>query len=504
MLALLVVLSGVSSGWTFEYSQIPSKPNIILFYGDDVGYGDLNVYGHPTTSTPRLNRMAREGLRMLQFYSAAPICSPSRASLMTGRLYPRTGVYRRPTPSVPTGLDVFQPGDAGGMLLSEITVAEILKELGYATGMVGKWHLGIGERGEYLPYQRGFDSYYGLPLTNSACLSNVYNVPPAPENPGYCFIYRNMTIVSQPADVLNLDAVYVEEAKNFITSHQNEPFFFYFASHHTHRPQFASSAFQNTTRRGLFGDSLAELDWSVGEVLDHLVSLGIDNRTLVVFTSDNGPELKDIEMGGEQGPLKCGKGTTYEGGVREPAIFWWPSIINPHSISESLGSTLDLFTTIIRLAGGNVPSDRQIDGIDLTQLLTQDTNTSPRDLFFYYSGLYLMATRYRQYKAHFWTMGSHCLPSYPDSDCWDETTLAWRQPPLLFNLDHDPKERDPINANSTEYQTMMEIIIKITAEHNRTMTFGEPMIGNQVDPSIFFPCCSPSCSPRPICCACQQ
>ncbi|XP_062516368.1 arylsulfatase A-like [Corticium candelabrum] len=485
-----------------ESVEIPSKPNVVLIYGDDVGYGDLNVYGHPTSWTPNLDRMAREGLRMLQFYSAAPICSPSRASLMTGRLYPRTGVYRSPSSTNPTGLDVFSPGDGGGMLLSEITVAQVLKEHGYATGMVGKWHLGIGEQGEYLPHSRGFDSYFGLPFTQSACLSDINPVPPSPDHPGYCFLYRNSTIVSQPADIRDLDAVYVQEAKEFISNHQHEPFFFYFASHHTHRPQWASSRYQDTTRRGIFGDALAELDWSVGEILSHLESLSLDSQTLVVFMSDNGPELKDIETGGEQGPLKCGKGTTYEGGVREPAIFWWPGIIPSHSISESISSTLDLFTTIVSLTGATLPNDRATDGIDLTQLLTNDTTAIVRDRFFYYSGVYLMAVRYHHYKVHFWTMGSHCFPPYPDQDCWDTTTLSRKDPPLLFNLDHDPKERHSLNL--TEYHSTMETILKITAEHNRSMTLGVPMIGKLYNNAKFFPCCSPSCKPRPLCCSCSN
>ena len=478
-------------------TELPEKPNVIIFYGDDVGYGDLTPYGHPTSSTPNLDRMALEGMRMLQFYSAAPVCSPSRASLMTGRLYPRTGVYSKGT-STNTGLGVFSPESIGGLLETEITVAQLLKQQGYATGALGKWHLGIGEKMKYFPTKRGFDSYFGVPMTQNECISNAGG-----RSFGPCPIFHNETIAVQPGDVLNIDQMYVDNTKDFITTHQDEPFFFYFASHHTHMPQFASSSVRNTTLRGLFGDSLAELDYSVGQVLDHLVSLGIQNRTLVVFSSDNGPELSDKELGGEQGPLKCGKGTTYEGGMREPAIFWWPGVIAPNTVSFALGSTLDLSVTAVTLAGGSMPKDRPIDGYDLTEVLTGKTSTGPRDRMFYYSGSYLMAVRLRQYKAHFWTKGSHCGNTYHDQDCWDQTPLKSHTPPLLFDLEQDPKERFPLDVTSSEFAPIFKEIVAAVGEHNKTMTFGNPMISLGANKD-FFPCCSPSCSPRPDCCKCSN
>lgn len=495
---MLLELTFLVAAATMGTSALPSKPNIIIIYGDDVGYGDLNVYGHPTSSTPNLDRMAREGMRMLQFYSAAPVCSPSRASLMTGRLYPRTGVYSNKTSSRSTGLSVFSPESIGGMLLTEVTIAQLLKDQGYATGALGKWHLGIGENYKYMPTKRGFDSYYGVPMTQNECQSNAGGG----DRFGPCPIFNNLTIEVQPADVLDIDAFYVDNAKEFISTHQHEPFFFYFASHHTHMPQFASSMFLNTTRRGLFGDSLAELDWAVGEILDYLVKLGIDNRTLVIMSSDNGPELTDIELGGEQGPLKCGKGTTYEGGMREPAIFWWPGVIKAGTISQALGSTLDLSVTAVSLAGGKMPNDRAIDGYDLTNVLTGESKTGLRDRMFYYSGHILMAVRSGPYKAHFWTKGSHCRPSYHDQDCWDETPLVYHNPPLLFQVEKDAKERDSIKSDSDEFKMAMANITSIVAEHNKTMTFGQPMIDAGSDVNL-FPCCLPSCSPRPHCCQCQ-
>ena len=475
--------------------DLPEKPNVIIFYGDDVGYSDLNVFGNPTTRTPRLNRMAHEGMRMLQFYSAASICSPSRASLMTGRLYPRTGVYSGvPGTNTSTGLSWFMPSSIGGMNLTERTVADLLKPLGYSTGALGKWHLGIGEGGKYLPTRRGFDSYFGVPMTQNVCKSNVGG------GAGPCPIFHNSTIVIQPADVRDIDADYVQNAKDFITTNQAKPFFFYFASHHTHAPQFAAASFTNSTPRGIFGDSLAELDWSVGEILDHLVALGIQNRTLVIFSSDNGPELSDGIRGGDQGPLKCGKGTTWEGGVREPAIFWWPSVIAPGTVSYALGSTLDLSVTAVSLAGGKPPTDRPIDGYDLTEVLTGESKTGPRDHMFYYSGHMLMAFRLRQYKLHFWTQGSHCNPTYHDADCWNRT-LTSHDPPLLFNVERDPKERHALN-NKQNAQVMQEMMQRVEA-HRKTMTFAPAEISRGTNPDL-FPCCSPSCSPRPACCQCGK
>ena len=482
--------------------ELPKKPNVIVIYGDDVGYGDLNIYGHPTTFTPNLDRMAFEGMRMLQFYSAAPVCSPSRASLMTGRLYPRTGVYSKPngggSADTRTGLTVFGPESIGGMIETEMTVAQMLKPLGYATGALGKWHLGIGENLKYFPTKRGFDSYFGAPMTLNDCVSNAGGTRLGP-----CPIFHNETIATQPSDVLDIDQMYVDNVKDFISAHQHEPFFFYFASHHTHLPQFASATFINTTRRGLFGDSLAELDYSVGQVMDHLVSLGIQNRTLVAFSSDNGPQLMSKELGGEQGPLKCGKGTTYEGGMREPAIFWWPGVIAPNTVSHALGSTLDISVTAVSLAGGSLPKDRQIDGYDLTDVLTGKSSTGPRDRMFYYSGPYLMAVRLNQYKAHFWTMGSHCAKTYHDQDCWSASPLTHQSPPLLFDLEHDAKERVPLNVTSSKFAPILKEILTLTEEHNKTMTFGDPMVSMGSNRDL-FPCCSPSCSPRPKCCKCSN
>ncbi|XP_065185636.1 arylsulfatase A-like [Sycon ciliatum] len=473
---------------------LPEKPNIIVIYGDDVGYGDLNVYGHPTSRTPNLDRMAEEGMRITSFYSAAPVCSPSRASLMTGRLFPRTGVYSSNNTKSATGSMTFTSSSNTGMLLNEITLPQQLGKCGYVSGMVGKWHLGVTE--PYLPINRGFDSYFGCPLTPIGCNSTAYNKS---ATTGSCMLFVNHTITEQPTDIRNIDVRYVENTLNFISTNQHRPFFFYFSSHHTHMPQFASDTYLNTTQRGLFGDSLAELDYSVGAILDHVTQLGIANRTLVIFSADNGPALISQQLGGEQGPLKCGKGTTYEGGVREPGIFWWPGVIAAGRLSYALASTMDIFPTAVSLAGGQLPADRAMDGLDITKLLTGES-AGPRYYNIYYSGHVLMAVRLHQHKAHFFTMGSHCLPTYPDKDCHNNASLEYHDPPLLFDVNQDPKERYPLDTKL--HKVPLQKMQALLAEHNKTMTFGPAQCDQGNDPKKNFPCCSPECTPRPSCCKC--
>eukprot|EP01005_Ploeotia_sp_CARIB1_P001624 NODE_53_length_1964_cov_569.356015_g52_i0.p1 GENE.NODE_53_length_1964_cov_569.356015_g52_i0~~NODE_53_length_1964_cov_569.356015_g52_i0.p1 ORF type:complete len:503 (-),score=88.00 NODE_53_length_1964_cov_569.356015_g52_i0:373-1881(-) len=473
-------------------------PNFIVVYGDDIGYGDLNVYGHPTSSTPNLDRMALEGMRFVQFYSAAPICSPSRTSLMTGRLFPRAGIFSGHWNSTrSTGSAVFNPESVGGLPMDEVTMANIFSDNGYATGGLGKWHLGIGKDGHYLPIHRGFQSYFGIPMTQNECVSKPRLNP---ERFGPCPIFHNETIAVQPADVPDIDAKYVNNAKDFITNNRDRPFFFYFASHHTHLPQFASKRFLNTTRRGLFGDSLAEVDWSVGEILQHLRDLQLDTNTLVVFSADNGPELADFDLGGSAGPLRCGKGTTYEGGMRVPAIFWWPGVIPPNTLQYNIASTLDISMTMFSLAGiqNKLPPNTFNDGMDITPMLKNVNATAVRDIMFYYAGHLLLAVRWRSWKIHRWTTGAGNCNGYFDDVCWTRK-LSWHDPPLLYNVEQDPPER--VSLLGDKYAWIHQKFHEIMVEHNRTMTFkpSEMDKGNDVN---YIPCCNPGCKPFPKCCHC--
>ena len=418
-------------------------PNIIILFADDLGYGDLGCFGHPSIRTPNLDRMAAEGLRFTDFYAAASVCTPSRAALLTGRLPVRSGMCsdrRR----------VLFPDSAGGLPAEEITIAEALKARGYATGCIGKWHL--GHLPEFLPTRHGFDEYFGLPYSNdmdrtseapqgrAAFLSprNAYwNVP----------LLRNDQVIERPARQEQLTRRYTEEAVDFIHRHKSRPFFLYFPHTFPHVPLFASDAFQGRSARGLYGDTVEELDWSVGQVLDAVRREGLADRTLVFFTSDNGPWLTQLEQGGSAGLLREGKGSTWEGGMREPAIAWWPGRIKAGGVTSELGSTMDLFTTSLSLAGAPLPDDRIIDGRDLSPVLFEK-GPSPRETMFFYRGTRLYAVRHGPFKAH-WITQSAYGPDAPQEQI----------PPLLFHLGQDPSEQFNVAGKHPEIlQSMAEIV----------------------------------------------
>ena len=399
------------------------RPNFVIIFADDLGYGDLGCYGHPTIKTPQLNRMAQEGMRFTQFYSAAEVCTPSRAGLLTGRLPPRNGMCgnRR----------VLFPNSKGGLPADEVTIAELLKQQGYATACIGKWHL--GHLPQFLPGKQGFDYYFGIPYSNdmdrvtSAPMGRAaflepkiqyWNVP----------LLRNFDEVERPADQHTVTQRYAEEASKFIREHKDQPFFVYLPHTMPHVPLFASSEFDGKSRRGLFGDVVEELDAAVGAVLDTLRQEKLAEKTLVIFTSDNGPWLTQSEQGGSAGLLKDGKGSTWEGGMREPAIAWRPGTVRAGAVSTELASTLDLLPTFCAEAGIEVPKDRPLDGYDITPALAG--GKSPRSEMFFYRAYDLMAVRVGPWKAHFMTQTGYGQPQPEKHD-----------PPLLFNLDVDPSER---------------------------------------------------------------
>lgn len=421
-------------------------PNLIVIFADDLGYGDLGCYGHPTIHTPQLNRMAAEGMKFTQFYSASPVCTPSRAALLTGRLPGRSGMCsdkRR----------VLFPNSKKGLPASEITLAEALRKAGYATGCVGKWHL--GHLPPYLPTEHGFDSYFGIPYSNdmdrvadtpkgrAAFLApkvSYWNVP----------LLRDTRVVERPADQTTITRRYTEEALKFIDQHRDAPFFLYLAHNLPHVPLFRSEAFAGRSRRGLYGDVVEEIDAGVGQILDKLAALKIDRQTLVVFTSDNGPWLIFGEHGGSAGLLRGGKGSTWEGGMREPALAWWPGTIKPKSVSAQLASTMDLFATAHQLAGIPLPGDRVLDSHDLTPVL-RGAGPSTRESYFYYRGYQLMAVRHGPWKAHFQTQAGYGQPKPERHD-----------PPLLFHLEHDPAERHDI---AEQHPAVLQQIQAVAAQH---------------------------------------
>ncbi|KAM6100968.1 arylsulfatase A [Pterocles gutturalis] len=329
-------------------------PSFVLLLADDLGFGDPGSYGHPSSGTPHLDRMAARGLRFTSFYSSAAVCSPSRAALLTGRFQMRSGVYP----------GVFDPDSRGGLPLAEVTLAEVLKAKGYATAMVGKWHLGLGVNGSFLPTHQGFDHFLGVPYSHDqGPCQNLTCFPPDIKCFGTCDqglvpvpLLWNQSIVQQPVSFPDLVPLYNKFSRDFIAdcARRGLPFLLYYASHHTHYPQFASREYAGQSRRGPFGDALQEFDGSVGQLLQALQENGLANTTLVFFTSDNGPSTMRMARGGSSGLLKCGKGTTYEGGMREPAVAYWPSRITP-GVTHELASTLDILPTLAVLAGAALP-----------------------------------------------------------------------------------------------------------------------------------------------------
>jgi arylsulfatase A len=430
-------------------------PNIVIIFADDLGYGDLGCYGSPTIRTPRLDQMAREGLRFTDFYSAAEVCTPSRAALLTGRYPIRSGMCgnRR----------VLFPNSTGGLPRAEITLAEVLKGKGYATAHVGKWHLGIHEGSR--PLDQGFDHSLGLPYSNDmdgrADLPKGASGSPTPPRDGWNVpLLRDGNIIEQPADQTTLTKRYTEEAVGFIAKKKGAPFFLYFAHTFPHVPMFASPEFKGQSRGGIYGDAVEEIDWSVGQVLDALKKEGVAENTLVIFTSDNGPWLIMGNQGGSAGPLKEGKGSTWEGGMRVPGIVWWPGKIMP-GITHEMASTMDIFTTALKLARAPRPADVTLDGQDLAPVLFA-SEPLPSRPFFYYRGDQLFACRLGQWKAHFRTQNGYGQPK-PEA----------HEPPLLFHLELDPSEKRDVAADHPGVISRIQDAVKA---HQASVVSGEPQL----------------------------
>jgi arylsulfatase A len=422
-------------------------PNVIVVYADDLGWGDLACQGHPTIRTPQLDRMAAEGLRFTQFYSAAPVCTPSRAALLTGRYAVRSGMAsgrRR----------VLFPDSAGGLPPGEITIAKLLRANGYATGCVGKWHL--GHRAEFLPMNHGFDVWFGLPYSNDMDgIPGRANSRKPEEGAWNVPLMRNAEVVERPAVQTTLTKRYTEEAVAFVKANRERPFFLYLAHSMPHVPLFASGAFSGKSPRGLYGDVVEELDWSVGQVLEAVRREGLEKRTLVVFSSDNGPWLTFHEQGGSAGPLREGKGSTWEGGQRVPGIFWWPGRIPAGRVTGELACTMDLFTTAARLAGAALPADRPVDGLDLSPVLF-GTGPGPRRSFAYYRDTSVYAFRQGPWKAHFTTRSAY-----------GKDAPVVHDPPALYQLDVDPGEQWDVSG---QHPDVIASIRKALAEHEATFT----------------------------------
>ena len=404
-------------------------PNVVIIFADDMGYGDMSSNGHPTIRTPHLDRIAYEGQKWSNFYAAASVCTPSRAGLLTGRYPIRNGMCSAVH-------QVLFPESTGGLPSSEITIADLLNAAGYSTAMVGKWHL--GHLPEFLPAKHGFDEWFGIPYSNDMDLdrptvtalndgklglwhTGKHWDEPMSEYWGVPLMQGDKIIKRSPDQSL-LTQMYTKRSIDFIKKNADKPFFLYIAHSMPHVPLFRSENFVGTSTAGIYGDVIEEIDWSVGQIIETLDSLEISEHTLVIFTSDNGPWLQFRTQGGSAGLLRGGKGTTWEGGMRVPAIFWWPESIEP-KIVHGIGSTIDLMATICSLANVDLPKKIE-DSLDLsnTLLLGQE---SQRNEMIYYRRQTIEAIRLGAFKGHFDRKASGR----------DEIKLK-----AIYNLDMDPAE----------------------------------------------------------------
>ena len=366
-------------------TQPITPPNIVLVNCDDLGYGDLGCYGSTRNPTPALDRLAAEGCRFTDFYMASPVCSPSRGAMMTGCYPPRIGFGDF------DGRWVLFPGMACGLNPEEIAVARLLKRAGYATRLVGKWH--CGDQKPFLPTHHGFDGYFGLPYSNDMGRQQPDDdYPPLP-------LIRGDDVIQQQPDQAALTERYVEDSVRFMRENRDRPFFLYLAHMHVHLPIFTPDRFMRESTNGRYGAGVMAIDWAMDAILDELARLGLEDNTLVIFTSDNGSRASG--EGGSNDPLRGTKGTTWEGGMRVPCIARWPGRIPPGSTCRGLATAMDFYPTFAKLAGVKLPDDRTIDGRDLSgTLFSGGESPSPHELFFYYRANNLEAVRDTRWKLH--------------------------------------------------------------------------------------------------------
>ncbi len=410
-----------------------TQPNFVIIFVDDLGYGDIGPFGCKSNRTPNLDRMAREGMKLTSFY-AAPVCTPSRAQVLTGCYAKRV--------SLP---GVLGPMNSTGISSEEHTIGELLKQQGYATMAIGKWH--VGDHLNFLPTRHGFDHYFGLPYSNDMGPEDAQlgkgNRPPLP-------LVRDETVIETitPKKQDKLTQRYTEEAVKFIRKQKKNPFFLYMPHTAVHTPIHPGDKFRKKNANP-FSAWVEELDWSVGRLLDTLQEQKIDRNTLVIFTSDNGPWLPKGTNAGTAYPLRGGKGSTWEGGVRVPTLAWWPGKIPSGSTCDAVSANFDFLPTCVELAGGKIPTDRKIDGKNISPLLFGQTKASPHDAHFYFSGNKLQAIRSGPWKLKFAGLGN----GKPN-----EETIP---PQMLFNLDAEIGEQTDVSAKHPE---VVERLQKLIAE----------------------------------------
>lgn len=431
-------------------------PNVVVIFIDDMGYADVGCFGATGYETPNIDRMADEGMRFTNFYSATGVCSASRASLMTGCYCDRVSVHY-----------AYMPNAKQGLNADETTIAEMLKPLGYKTAIFGKWHLGDSK--EFLPLQQGFDEYFGIPYSNdmwpvdydgipvkdkeNPTKPHKRNYPPLPLIEGNEKIREVWTLEEQG----ELTTLYTERAVDFIDRNKENPFFLYVPHSMVHVPIAVSKKFKGKSKQGLFGDVVMEVDWSVGEILKALKKNGIDDNTLVIFTSDNGPWLNFGNHAGSAKPLREGKGTVWEGGHREPCVMWWPGKIASGKTINKIASTIDILPTIADITGAKLP-EKKIDGISFLPILNGE-NITTRDEFWCYYGGGLRAIRKGDWKLYFPQTYRSYVGVKPGKDGFPGPYNVGKLDKIvLYNLKDDISE---INDVSAEYPDIVEQLVKI-------------------------------------------
>jgi arylsulfatase A-like enzyme len=447
-LIFLLVFVLVTSNFAAE-----RPPNFVIVYCDDLGYADIGPFGARGYQTPNLDRMAAEGMKFTDFHSAAAVCSASRAALMTGCYPQRVGI-----------LGALGPKAKVGIKEDEVLLPEILKQRGYATAIFGKWHLGDNPR--FLPTRHGFDRYFGLPYSNDMWPNhptNGKNYPPLP-------LIENEKVVQTMPDQTQLTTWYTERAVQFITDNKDKPFFLYVPHSMPHVPLFVSDKFKGKTERGLFGDVISEIDWSVGQILDALKTSSVDEQTLVLFSSDNGPWLSYGNHAGSAGPLREGKGTTWDGGHLEPTVARWPGKIPAGRVCREMCGTIDVLPTFAKLAGATAPQDRIIDGLDIWPLLSgAEGAKTPHDRFYYYWNFGLEAVRSGPWKLHLPHSYQHLVTAGKDGQPGKYEPVKTEV--ALYNLVEDVGEKTDLAAvNPQVVQRLLSIAEEARADLGDSLT----------------------------------
>lgn len=444
--------------------SVKTKPNFIVILCDDTGYADLGCYGHPSIHTPQIDKLACEGQKWTNFYVASSLCTPSRVGLLTGRLPVRCGMGGGKQ-------RVILPWSAGGMPGSEITIAENLKDAGYATACIGKWHIGHSKE-EYLPNQQGFDYFLGLYMNIDHYGANGWNwkdyvtYKDSLFKPEYYDVplVENGRVIEQPFNFTLLTKRYVNESLKFIRKNKYKPFFLFLSHSMPHVPLGTSGSFKGISNQGLYGDAMEEIDAGVGEIMQTLKQEGLDKNTIVVFTSDNGPWLMWGEFGGSAGMLKGGKEDIYEGGFRVPFIIWGPDIVKK-GVVQDLGNLMDLYPTFGNMAGAKLPKVH-LDGEDITQTIRFGKENPEKIIYFYrFSTLY--AVRKGAYKAYFREYKG-------DSKTNEPQFIHDLDNPELYNVNHDPSEKSDV---AEKFSRVVNELKTIFEAHERSVVSVE----NQLD-----------------------